>query len=93
MSTLFGQMLNRRREPRSPVRARVYMSRIGDRSRRCIARDLSRGGAFIEVDPVGLRTGTLIQVVFALDLGGITKLHRVSGVIARLSWDGVGVKF
>jgi len=32
-------------------------------------------------------------VVFALDLGGVTKLHRVSGIVARLSWDGVGVKF
>lgn len=93
MSSLFGQVLNRRREPRSSVRARVYMTRGGDRMRRCIARDLSRGGAFIEVDPLGLRTGAPIQVVFALDLGGVTKLHRISGMVARLSWDGVGVKF
>jgi hypothetical protein len=93
MSTLFGQVLNRRREPRSPVRARVYVTRIGAQMRRCVARDLSRGGAFIEVDPIGIRTGNLIQVVFALDLGDVTKLHRVSGIVARLSWDGVGVKF
>jgi hypothetical protein len=93
MSTLFGQVLNRRREARSTVRARVYLTRVGEGMRRCIARDLSRTGAFIEVDPVGLRSGNLVQVVFALDLGGVTKLHRVSGVVARLSWDGVGVKF
>jgi hypothetical protein len=93
MSTLFGEVLNRRREPRSPVQARVYVNGAGARMRRCLARDLSRSGAFIEVDPLGLRTGTLVQVVFALDLGGVTKLHRVSGVVARLSWDGVGLKF
>jgi hypothetical protein len=93
MSTLFGQVLNRRREPRSPVRARVYLTRLGQRMHRCVARDLSRGGAFIEVDPIGLRAGTSVQVVFALDLGEVTRLHRVSGTIARLSWDGVGVRF
>jgi hypothetical protein len=93
MSTPLGQISNRRRESRSPVRARVYLLRPGERMCRCTARDLSRVGAFLELEPSGVRVGTPIQVVFALELVGVTRLYRVPGLVVRLGGDGVGVCF
>ncbi|MBA2410156.1 MAG: PilZ domain-containing protein [Gammaproteobacteria bacterium] len=84
-------MIERRQSERKQVAALVYLCASGQRFRRCKASDLSAGGTFIELEPIALRRGRKVQLVFVLAAGATIKLHRLQAVVARVTRTGAGM--
>ena len=53
--------------------------------------NLSATGVFIETSNLGLRKGQHVVLSFAINLGGVTKLHRRTAVVAHVSRGGTGL--
>lgn len=83
--------MERRLLERSKVWTTVYLSVPGSRFRRCRARNLSAMGVFLEIKALGLPAGTVVNLVFAVDLGDIVRLHRRQAVVAHVSDLGAGL--
>lgn len=89
--------INRRVRVRRAADVAVYVSAGQPRSeqglQRYCVRDLSNKGAFVQMQPLTLYRNMPINLVFALQMGTITKLHHIAATVARVSGDGVGVRF
>lgn len=48
-------------------------------------------GVFLEIKSLGLPAGTVVNLVFAVNLGGVVRLHRRKAVVAHVSEDGAGL--
>ena len=83
--------MERRLLPRSKVSTTVYLSVPGGRLHRCRARNLSAMGVFLEIDALRLPAGTVVNLVFAVNLGDTVRLHRRKAVVAHVSERGAGL--
>lgn len=83
--------MERRLLERNKVSTTVYLSVPGSRPYRCRARNLSAMGVFLEIKSLGLPAGTVVNLVFAVDLGETVRLHRRKAVVAHVSDQGAGL--
>ena len=83
--------MERRLHTRHRARTTVYITVSGSARRLCRAVNLSATGVFIQTTNLGLRKGQNVELVFAINLGAITKLHRRTAVVAHVSRVGTGL--
>jgi hypothetical protein len=83
--------VERRLHTRHRARTIVYITVPGGRRKLCKAVNLSATGVFIETSNLGLRKGQHVVLSFAINLGGVTKLHRRTAVVAHVSRGGTGL--
>jgi len=83
--------MERRLLQRNRVSTTVYLTVRGGRLYRCRARNLSAMGVYLEINALGLPPGTVVNLIFAVSLGQVTRLHRKKAVLAHVSEDGVGL--
>ena len=83
--------MERRLLERNKVSTTVYLSVPGGRPSRYRARNLSAMGVFLEIKSLGLPAGTVVNLVFAVDLGETVRLHRRKAVVAHVSDQGAGL--
>lgn len=83
--------MERRLLERNKVSTTVYLSVPGANSVRCRAKNLSAMGVFLEIKALGLPAGTVVNLVFAVDLGDTVRLHRRKAVVAHVSERGAGL--
>ena len=92
-----NKSINRRVRIRRSADITVYLSsaftRSEQRLKRYGVRDLSNKGAFINMKPSNVHKDMQVYLIFALKLGSVVKLHRISAIVARVSQDGIGVRF
>lgn len=48
-------------------------------------------GVFLEIDSLRLPAGTVVNLVFAVNLGDTVRLHRRKAVVAHVSERGAGL--
>ena len=72
--------MERRLLERNKVATTVYLSVPGGRFHRCRAKNLSAMGVFLEIKSLGLPAGTVVNLVFAVNLGDTIRLHRRKAV-------------
>lgn len=83
--------MERRLLERSKVSTTVYLYVPGGGLQRCRARNLSAMGVFLEIHALGLPAGTVVNLVFAVSLRGVVRLHRRKAVVAHVSRSGAGL--
>jgi len=83
--------MERRILPRNRVSTTVYLAVRNGRAYRCQAKNLSAMGVFLEIKSLGLPAGTVVNLVFAVSLGKIVRLHRKKAVVAHVNDDGAGL--
>jgi hypothetical protein len=83
--------MERRLLERNKVSTTVYLAVPGGRLHRSRARNLSAMGVFLEVEALGLPAGTVVNLVFAVNLGDTVRLHRRKAVVAHVSDGGAGL--
>jgi len=83
--------MERRLLERNKVSTTVYLSVPGGNVLRCRARNLSAMGVFLETRALGLPAGTVVSLVFAVDLGKTVRLHRRKAIVAHVSERGAGL--
>jgi len=71
----------------------VYMYYRGKKMHTARTRNISTKGVFLETNSLGVPLGAVIMLVFQINDGNITKLHRKSSVVTRVSDDGCGCGF
>jgi hypothetical protein len=86
-----GRAMERRLLERNKVATTVYLSVPGGRFHRCRAKNLSAMGVFLEIKSLGLPAGTVVNLVFAVNLGDTIRLHRRKAVLAHVSERGAGL--
>ncbi len=69
----------------------VYLSVPGTGGRRCIARNVSSIGVFVEKETLDLMRGNHVELIFAVNLGKVTRIHRRPAEIAHISVNGAGL--
>lgn len=84
--------MERRQSERKRVKANVYLFFQGQRIRRCRAVNLSSRGVLLDTGSLNIPRGTKLELVFVLDLGITTKLHRLRGVVARVGEGATGMR-
>ena len=84
--------MERRLNTRHRARTTVYVTAAGRAGKLCKARNLSANGAFLETSDLRLARGTVVELVFAINLGAVTKLHRRRAVVAHVSHEGTGLR-
>ena len=83
--------MERRLLERNKVSTAVYLSVPGGRLQRCRARNLSAMGVFLEIKSLELPAGTVVSLVFAVNLGDTVRLHRRKAIVAHISYGGAGL--
>lgn len=83
--------MERRLLARNKVSTTVYLATSGANSIRCLATNLSTMGVFVQISTLGLRAGTEVSLVFAVDLGHTVRLHRREAVITHVAERGAGL--
>ncbi|HEX7082002.1 MAG TPA: PilZ domain-containing protein [Gammaproteobacteria bacterium] len=83
--------MERRLLARSKVSTTVYLTAPGGRMQRCRARNLSAMGVFLESRSLALPAGTVVNLVFAVKIGDVIRLHRRKAVVAHVSEWGAGL--
>lgn len=83
--------MERRLLERNKVGTTVYLAVPGGHLHRCRARNLSAMGVFLEIKSLGLPAGTVVNLVFAVNLGDTIRLHRRKAVVAHVSERGAGL--
>jgi hypothetical protein len=83
--------MERRLLERNKVATTVYLSVPGGKFHRCRAKNLSAMGVFLEIKALGLPAGTVVNLVFAVNLGDTIRLHRRKAVLAHVSERGAGL--
>lgn len=84
--------MERRLHTRHHARTRVYLSAPGHRHWRCEAKNVSSNGVFLENGPIDLPRGTDVELIFAVELGPVTRIHRRTAVVAHVSANGTGLQ-
>jgi len=68
--------IERRSHIRHRARTDVRIRKLSGQSKMCRAVNLSAQGVGIQTDDMGLLKGEIVQLVFAINLGSVSKLHR-----------------
>ena len=84
--------MERRLHARHKARTTVYVRAAGCPKKSCHARNISANGVFIATKDLGLRTGTTVELAFAIDLGSVTRIHRRTAIVAHVSEGGTGMR-
>lgn len=84
--------MERRLHTRHRARTTVYLSVPGRDGRLCRAHNLSANGVYVETRNLGLHTGEIVELAFAINLGKVTKIHRRRAVVAHVSGGGTGLR-
>src|SRR5688572_31442567 len=88
-----AQASERRLHTRHRARTTVYLVGLpGKRGHICRAHNLSATGVFIETGGLGLQQGQQVELAFAINLGGVTKIHRRTATVAHISGGGTGLR-
>ena len=48
-------------------------------------------GVFLEIESIGLPAGTVVNLVFAVNLGDTVRLHRRKAVVTHIADNGAGL--
>jgi hypothetical protein len=48
-------------------------------------------GVFLQIRSLGLPAGTVVNLIFAVSLGGVVRLHRRKAVVAHVCPEGAGL--
>ncbi|MDH3893907.1 MAG: PilZ domain-containing protein [Chromatiales bacterium] len=83
--------MERRLHTRHHAATRVYLSAPGYGFWRCHAQNVSSAGVFLEDGPAELPRGTEVELIFAVSLGRVTRIHRRQAVVAHISSNGTGL--
>ena len=83
--------MERRLLERNKVSTTVYLAAPGASSIRCRATNLSAMGVFLRINALGLPAGTVVSLVFAVDIGDTVRLHRRKAVVTHVAERGVGL--
>jgi hypothetical protein len=83
--------MERRLLERSKVSTTVYLAAPGASSIRCRATNLSTMGVFVQINALGLPAGTVVSLVFAVDLGDTVRLHHRKAVVTHVAERGAGL--
>jgi hypothetical protein len=83
--------MERRLLERNKVSTTVYVDVPGSKSIRCRATNLSSMGVFLQLNAPGLPSGTVVNLVFAVDLGDTVRLHRRKAVVTHVADGGAGL--
>lgn len=83
--------VERRLHARHRSRTNVYLILPGGRRQVCKAVNLSAAGVFLRTAGLGLRKGQTVDLVFALNMKTVTKLHRRRATVAHVSSGGTGL--
>ena len=83
--------MERRILPRNRVSTTVYLSVRNGHQYRCKAHNLSAMGVFLEIKSLGLPAGSVVNLIFAVSLGKIVRLHRKKAVVAHVNDGGAGL--
>lgn len=71
----------------------VYLYYRGKRMHRCRTCDISTKGVFVETNSLAVPLGAVVQLVFIIQQGNITKTHRKSAIVTRVADHGAGLGF
>ena len=83
--------MERRLLERNRISTTVYLAVPGAKSIRCRATNLSSMGVFLQNTSLGLPAGTVVNLVFAVDLGNTVRLHRRKAVVTHVADRGAGL--
>ena len=83
--------MDRRLLERNKVSTTVYLAAPGANPVRCHATNLSAMGVFLRMNSLGLPAGTVVSLVFAVDLGNTVRLHRRRAVVTHVAERGAGL--
>ena len=83
--------MERRLLGRNKISTTVYLAVPGSKSIRCHATNLSSMGVFLQLNTPGLPAGTVVSLVFAVDLGATVRLHRRKAVVTHVAEGGAGL--
>ena len=83
--------MERRLLERNKVSTTVYLAVPGSHAIRCRATNLSAMGVFIQASTLGLPAGTVVSLVFAVNLGNTVRLHRRKAVVTHVAQRGAGL--
>ena len=83
--------MERRILERNKVSTTVYLTVPGANSVRCRAKNLSAMGVFLETNASWLPEGTVVNLVFAVEIGNTVRLHRRKAVVAHTARRGAGL--
>lgn len=87
-----GISMDRRTGARQRAIAKVYLSHPGLRIQRCKTSNLSFNGVFVETpEAARITRGKQVDLIFAIDLGDVIKLHRRKAIVAHVSQHGAGM--
>jgi len=84
--------MERRLHTRHQERTTVYIKAPGGQGKVCQSHNLSANGAFVSSQNLGLPTGCVVDVAFAVEQGTITRLHRRTAVVAHVTQGGTGLR-
>jgi hypothetical protein len=84
--------MERRLDLRHRAKTTVYLACPGIPGRRCVAKNVSSNGVFVETETIDLLEGTPVELIFAVNLGQITRIHRRKAIIAHVSENGAGLR-
>jgi len=86
--------MEKRWSERKSLRVDVEVYQQGELLGSCISSDIGLGGAFLTKDCTCTLPGnTGVELVFTLAFDGQNTKHKINARIARVSEDGVGLKF
>ena len=83
--------MERRILERNKVSTTVYLTVPGANSIRCQAKNLSAMGVFLETSAAWLPAGTVVDLVFAVEIGNMVRLHRRKAKVAHVARRGAGL--
>ncbi len=84
--------MDRRIGTRQKAIAKVYLSHPGIGVQRCKTSNLSFNGVFVETpNAKHIARGKQVDLIFAIDLGNVIKLHRRKAKVAHVSQHGAGM--
>jgi hypothetical protein len=83
--------MERRILERNKVSTPVYLTVPGAKSVRCRAKNLSRKGVFLETKAAWLPAGTVVDLVFTVEVGNTVRLHRRKAVVTHVAKRGAGL--
>jgi hypothetical protein len=84
---------DRRHNPRKRTVGSVYLSWAGKTSHHCHVIDLSTAGALVDVGPLRVPTGAIVELAFVRRADQVIGLVRRSAVVVRRSQVGLGLMF
>jgi hypothetical protein len=92
--------MERRQTTRKLTETRVVVHHQSFDATPLKTKDMSQSGVFVETSRGGalkdsalLPAGTTLELTFMIDLGQLTKLHKISATVVRATQDGLHLQF